>query len=74
MRPESKIRDDLRGFVRALVSDVGAPQERAWDDSLRLLEDECAELIASNPEARSWGIKHCAARRVFERLRADPKT
>lgn len=32
VRPESKIRDDLRGFVSALVSDVGAPQERAWDD------------------------------------------
>ena len=50
------VREELRGFVSALVLPVGDEQARAWDDSVRLLKAQCLQLVESQPEARSWGL------------------
>lgn len=54
--PESRIRDELRGFVSALVLPVGDAQVRAWNESIKLLKLECAELTRHRVEAQDWGL------------------
>ena len=52
----SRIRDDLRGFVSALTLPVEDPQLRAWAESVQLLKQECQLLVLEHPESRSWGL------------------
>ena len=56
VQPELGIREDLRGFVSALILPASASQERAWADSVTLLKTECKQLVERHPEARSWGL------------------
>ncbi len=53
---EGVIRDDLRGFVSALVLPIGESQLNAWTDSVRILRTECRQLIERHPESQLWGI------------------